>query len=278
MTTQQTSSPAPRRRIRRRVFELLELARPGDRASRITDIVILGLILANALAVVFTTVDSFQANHARALALFDTFSIVVFTVEYLLRLWASAELRPRSPAYRVRARYAVSWLAIVDLLAILPAFLPLLLPMDLRTLRLLRFFRLLRLLKIGRYSLAIQTFTAVLRVRREELTVSIIALFILLFITSTLMYFVEHPTQPDNYASIPAAMWWGVSALTTVGYGDIHPLTPLGKMLGAISSILGIGLFAIPAGILASGFSEVYALRRSAQDICPTCGKKMSDE
>jgi voltage-gated potassium channel len=278
MFPQQISSPAPRRRIRRRVFELLELARPGDRASRITDIVILGLILANAFAVVLSTVDSFQENHARALAIFDTISIAFFTVEYLLRLWSSAELNPKAPAYRVRARYAVSWLAIVDLLAIIPAFLPLLLPVDLRALRLLRFFRLLRLLKIGRYSLAIQTFSTVLRVRREELTVSILALFILLFITSTLMYFVENPAQPDLYTSIPAAMWWGVSALTTVGYGDIHPLTPLGKMLGALSSILGIGLFAVPAGILASGFSEVYSLRRSSQGICPTCGKKICDE
>ncbi|MBE0418284.1 MAG: ion transporter [Coriobacteriia bacterium] len=259
---------------RHRVYEILEVARPGDRASRAADLFIVWLIIANVAAVVLDTVASVHRSFGPALRVFEHVSVAIFTVEYALRLWSAAEAAPDKPPSVTRGRYALSWLAIIDLLAILPAYLPMLLPIDLRTLRLFRLFRLGRLLKVGRYSRAMRTFAAVLKAKKEELAVAIAAVLILLLITSSLMYYAEHDVQPEAFASIPAAMWWGAAALTTVGYGDVYPVTAPGKMLGVMSAVLGIGLFALPAGILASGFSDALAQRHAEDGECPMCGRR----
>jgi voltage-gated potassium channel len=260
---------------RRRVYELLEPARPGDRTSRATDLFVLGLILANVAAVVVGSVESVRQSYGSALVAFEYVSIAVFTVEYLLRLWSVAESNPERSPLRVRARYAVSWLAIVDLLAILPAFLPMLLPIDLRMLRLFRLFMLARILKVGRHSRAVRTSGFVLRDKREELVIAMVTVLVLLLVSSSLMYAAEKEAQPEAFSGIPAAMWWGAAALTTVGYGDVYPITALGKLLGVISAVLGIGMFALPAGILASGFSEALSRERSREGTCPTCGSNL---
>lgn len=260
--------------VRRRMHEILEIAKPGDRASRIADIAILALIVANVLAVVFDTVDSVHAAVGPQLFVFEVFSVVVFSVEYALRLWSAPEARPETAPAKARARWAVSWYGLIDLLAIVPFYIPMLIPIDLRVLRLFRLFRLARLFKMGRYSRAFRTFALVLRTKREELVIAVVAVLILLLITSSLMYFVENEAQPDVFTSIPAAMWWGAAALTTVGYGDVYPITALGKVLGVVSAILGIGLFALPAGILASGFTDALASTCSEDGLCPTCGQK----
>lgn len=260
--------------VRRRVHEILEIAQPGDRASRIADLTILVLIVANVVAVVFDTVDSVHAAIGPQLLAFEYFSVVVFSIEYVLRLWSAPEARPGTAPTKARARWAVSWFGLIDLFAILPFYLPMLIPIDLRVLRLFRLFRLARLFKMGRYSRAFRTFALVLRTKREELVIAVVAVLILLLITSSLMYFVENEAQPDVFTSIPAAMWWGAAALTTVGYGDVYPVTALGKVLGVISAILGIGLFALPAGILASGFTDALASTCGDDDVCPTCGKE----
>ncbi|MBE0417993.1 MAG: ion transporter [Coriobacteriia bacterium] len=260
--------------MRRRAYEILEVARPGDRSSRVADMFILGLIVANVAAVVLGTVESVLRSTGPLLDAFERVSVAIFTVEYVLRLWSAVERRLQERRLRTRVKYATSWLAVVDLLAILPAYLPVLLRIDLRTLRLIRLFRLSHLLKVGRYSRALRTFSVVLRAKREELAVAVLAVLILLLITSSLMYYAEHEVQPEAFASIPAAMWWGAAALTTVGYGDVYPVTAVGKVLGIISAVLGIGLFALPAGILASGFSDALASSCSEDGVCPTCGRE----
>jgi voltage-gated potassium channel len=259
---------------RQRVFEVLEIAGPGDHASRIADIAILALIVANVLAVVLDTVDAVNAAIGPQLLALEYFSVIVFSLEYVLRLWSAPEGRPGTAPVKARARWAVSWFGVIDLLAVLPFYLPMLIPIDLRVLRLFRLFRLGRLFKMGRYSRAFRTFALVLRTKREELVIAVVAVLVLLLITSSLMYFVENEAQPDVFTSIPAAMWWGAAALTTVGYGDVYPVTALGKVLGVISAILGIGLFALPAGILASGFTDALASTCSDDGLCPTCGQK----
>ena len=150
-----------------------------------------------------------------------------------------------------RIRYALKPLVIVDLLSILPFYLPLL-SVDLRILRILRIFRILRILKLERYFRAMSLIVRVFRKTMDELISSMIAIGILLIIVASLMYYIE----PETFHSIPEAMWLGIVTLSTVGYGDVYPQTALGKIVGSVLAILGIGLFVLPAGIIASGFIE----------------------
>ena len=263
------------KKLKRRTFEILELAQRGDAASRVFDLFIMALISLNVIAVILGTVEPLGTRYSRVFSTFELASVVVFTVEYLLRLWTCVlNERFRSPLTG-RVRYALSPLALIDLFAILPFYLPMLIPIDLRFLRALRLFRLLRLLKLGRYSDSLRTLAAVLRAKKEELAITAFVVLILLIIASSLMYFAEMEAQPEVFSSIPAAMWWGVATLTTVGYGDICPVTAVGKFFGAFIAILGIGMVALPAGILASGFAEEIQRRRAKRRICPHCGKQI---
>jgi voltage-gated potassium channel len=167
---------------------------------------------------------------------------------------------------------------IIDLIAILPFYLPLLLPFDLRVIRAFRLFRLLRVLKLSRYSESMRVLGNVILSKKEELFICIFTGLVLLIVSSSVMYFIESEAQPEKFSNIPEAMWWGVATLTTVGYGDIYPVTPLGRIIGAMVSILGIGMFALPAGILASGFAEEIRRthERDERDIvCPHCGMEI---
>ena len=168
-------------------------------------------------------------------------------------------------------------MALVDLLAVLPFYLPLLLPFDLRVLRILRLFRIFRLAKIGRYSESMKVLTKVMQNKREELLISLSTTAIMLVLISSLMYYVERDIQPEAFSSIPATMWWGIATMTTVGYGDVYPLTAVGRILGATVCLLGIGVFALPAGIIASGLSDAMRRRGKTRHVCPHCGKDFED-
>jgi voltage-gated potassium channel len=177
-----------------------------------------------------------------------------------------------------RLRYAVTPLALVDLAAIAP-FYPLFFlgvrGVDTAFIRALRLIRLMRLFKTTRYFQSFRILGRVLRAKKEQIVITVLIVVVLLVLLSSLMYFVERSAQPDKFSSIPAAMWWGVSALTTVGYGDIYPMTTTGKVVGAIISLLGIGLFAMPAGIVASGFAEELQARHRQTKKCPHCGREI---
>jgi voltage-gated potassium channel len=162
-------------------------------------------------------------------------------------------------------------MSLIDLAAILPFYLPMFLPVDLRFMRVLRLFRLFRIFKIGKFSHSMTVLIAILKSKKEDLIITLTAGIILLIFASSLMYFMEHPVQPEAFPDIPAAMWWGVITLTTVGYGDVYPVTTIGKFFGAIIAFLGVGMFALPAGILASGFSEIIKGERIKR--CPHCDK-----
>jgi voltage-gated potassium channel len=158
-------------------------------------------------------------------------------------------------------------------MAILPFYLPMIITLDLRFIRAVRLFRLVRIFKMGRYSESLRLLENVFKEKKEALLITIFMVFILLVIASSLMYFVENEAQPEVFSSILKAMWWGVATLTTVGYGDIYPVTLIGKILGGAIAILGIGMFALPAGILGSGFVEQIQRTRSKSRVCPHCGK-----
>ena len=258
--------------LKRRVFEILDV-RPEDRGfERALNVFLLTLIVANVAAVTLETVASIRAGFGPFFDAFETFSVAVFSVEYLLRLW-SCTADPRfSRPVAGRLRFATSFMPLVDLLAILPSLIPGGL-LDLRFMRILRLTRLARMFKVARYSQSLQRLGRVLRAKRGELAVTAAAGAILLVCASSLMYFAENEAQPEQFSSIPAAMWWGVETLTTVGYGDLFPVTPLGKLMGSAIAVVGIGLFALPAGSLASGFSD--ELRRPGARRCPHCGGEL---
>lgn len=257
--------------FQKRLYEIIETAKDGDKASKIFDISLVCLILANILAVVLSTVESIQTEYSGFLYGFELVSVILFSIEYILRVWtAILKKKYRSP-FTGRIKYITSPMAMIDLLAILPFYLPMLIPIDLRFLRALRLFRLLRLLKMGRYSNAMNIVGSILRRKKPELTITFVIILVLLIVTSSLMYYVENTAQPDKFGSIPETLWWSVCTLTSVGYGDAIPSTPLGKICGGFIALLGIGVFALPAGILASGFEEEMRRRGSTKLECPHC-------
>jgi voltage-gated potassium channel len=256
--------------LRGRAWELVDVAKPGDTASRRIDAFLLSLILLNVIAVIVETVPEVASRYATIFQFFEIFSVTVFIFEYVIRVWACVEDPRYAKPVTGRLRFLVQPMSIVDLLAILPALLSFGL-VDLRVLRGLRLFRLFRVAKATRYVAALLLFGTVLRTRREELILTTALMLVLLVFGASIMYFAESEAQPDKFSSIPASMWWAVATLTTVGYGDVFPVTPLGKVAAAIVAILGIGFFALPTAIIGSGFLEAIQQRREPK-CCPNCG------
>ncbi|MCR4428196.1 MAG: ion transporter [Caldiserica bacterium] len=265
------------KKVKERLFQIMEVADSRDIQSKIFQFFIIGLIFLNVIAVILETEKGYSEKYPALFKDFEIFSVAIFTIEYLLRLWVcTLDERYKGPV-KGRIRYALSPMALVDLIAILPFYLPMIIPFDLRFLRALRLFRFFRLLKIWRYSRALKVLGNVFREKKEELLVSVFSVIILLVLSSSLMYFVENEAQPETFSSIPRAMWWAVATLTTVGYGDMYPITPLGKLLGGIIALLGIGLFALPAGIIASGFAQEIRQEREEKIVCPHCGREIEE-
>ncbi|MEP6515471.1 ion transporter [Microcoleus vaginatus] len=250
-----------RKTIKTIIYEILETSDSSNLYSLADDVVITCLILINVAAFIASTSPRLSPEHTSLLANIEIVSSLVFTIEYILRLWVSTVDRRYSHPLWGRLKYALTPLSLIDLISILPFYFLLLFP-SLNFVNLIRVLRLLRLLKMSRYSESVRTLGAVLYAKKEELIATAFAVFILLIFASSIMYFVEYEAHPKAFGSIPDAMWWGVVTLTTVGYGDIYPITPLGKLLGAMLAFLGIGIFALPAGIIAGGFSEELQKRK----------------
>ena len=263
--------------MKQRVYEVLEVARPGDRVSRTFDILLAVLISLNVTGLVVGTVDSIFETAPRVFELLDTVSVGVFSVEYVLRVWCcTSDPRYSQPVWG-RLRFMVSPMMLVDLLAILPFYIVPLLQLEHLD---LRFFRVLRLAsrtaRLTRYSSGFQNLAAALTSRRQELATVVAVLLVLLVLASSMMFYLERGAQPDKFPHIPAAMWWSVITLTTVGYGDVAPVTGGGRVVAGLIAILGIGLFALPAGILGSGFLEQFERqRRTETRTCPHCGEEI---
>ncbi len=258
--------------IKERVFALLEVAHADDKSSKYFDIFILSLITINGVSMILETVIALGQQFQYFFWLIEAISVPIFTIEYVARIWAcTADPRHPHPFFG-RIRYALRPLTIIDLLAILPFYLTFL-KVDFRVIRVLRIFRILRLAKLTRYSTAIWTFYRVFMAKKDELAIALTTIGILLVLASTFIYYAEHTVQPDKFSSIPAAMYWGVMTITTVGYGDIVPITTVGKLLGSLTGLLGIAIFAIPAGILASGFAQEIKKRTEPFQKCPHCGE-----
>lgn len=243
--------------FRAQVYWCLE--RPDREAERprLLEIALILLITTNVTAVVLETVDTIYAVWQPAFDVFERISLTIFIIEYAARLWVV----PENPHNRSRRVWVVTPSAIIDLLAILPALLVLLFPIDLR---ILRTFRIVRLFKLTRYSPALGMLLSVFEEEAGAFFAGFFILIVMLVLAASGTWLVEHQVQPDAIGSIPAAMWWAVATLTTVSYGDVSPVTIAGKVFGAIITVLGIGMAALTAGVLASGLSDQLHRRRSS--------------
>ncbi len=248
--------------LRTRTAEVLEPDFSTDRTSRIVNIFLIVLISLNVLAITLESVNAILAAHRQLFRAFEVFSVAVFTIEYIARVWSSIDLgdaSDRSPVLG-RIKYMLSPLALIDLIAILPFYLSFYLAMDLRFLRGLR---LLRLFKLTRYSPALSALLDVIRKESGALLAAFVILFILLMMSAGGIYVLENEVQPETFGSIPGAMWWAIVTLTTLGYGDVVPVTTGGKVFGGLIGLLGIGMIALPAAIMASGFADnIHARER----------------
>ena len=263
--------------MKRRVFEVLEAGRPGDRVSQAVDVFITLLIAMNVVALILGTVDAVYEKAPQAFNLFEIASVVVFTVEYAARVWSCTEDPQYSGPLRGRLRFMASPLTLIDAAAILPFYLVTFAvsgSLDLRALRVLRL--VARAARLARYSTGIHTLVAAVGGRSQELLTTVGLLGVLLVLASSLIFFAENNAQPDKFSSIPHAMWWSIITLTTVGYGDVAPVTTAGRLIAGLIAVLGIALFALPAGILGSSFLEQIERRRSKEPrSCPHCGKEI---
>ena len=250
--------------IKQRVFEIISKSEDGDRASSVFDWSIMILI---ALSILSIILDSFQSIHNKyqsAFQVLETVTVVVFTVEYILRIWTADLLYPE--AKHPHLKYIFSFMAIIDLLAILPFYMPFF-SADLRFLRMMRLFRLfrlLRVLKLGRYFDALQIIVKVIKSSGPQLIMSVVLCFFVMLFSAIIMYEVENPVQPEQFPNVLASLWWAMCTLTTVGYGDVYPITSVGRFFASVISLVGIGIIAIPTGIIAAGFSQ--AISRDEKD------------
>lgn len=278
-------------RIKTRVFEIVSSAKEGDRTSFWFDMMIIFFIILSVGELILASIPGMLIRHFWGFITIEILTAVIFSIEYFLRMWSCTEDERYQKPITGRIRYALTPLVLIDLISILPYYLVFLIPganvAFLRTLRVFRFF------KIGRYSRSFRIMIKVLERNKESMLGTVFIIMVVLVIAASLMYQIEFAAQPEVFSSIPEAMWWGIVTIATIGYGDMVPITPMGKALGFVISLVGIGLFALPAGILASGFSEVIkeeheekmkqnpevsSNNSSEYEICPHCGREIRPE
>ena len=265
--------------FRKRLYLILSPDEKGGSIEKIFEFVLSATIILNILLIVLDSVPSIHVPYATVFSGFETFSLIFFTVEYIARVYSIVENPKYAQPIRGRLKYMRRPIAIVDLLAILPFYFRFM-TIDLRFLRIFRLMALFRMFKIARYLHALTIFHRVLRDRKEQLVLSFIFILFILIVISFIMFYVENAAQPDKFSSIPETMWWGIATLTTVGYGDVVPITSLGKFLGGVFAIAGVGLLALPAGILSSGFFEMLHYKNTElkpTKVCPHCGKELTE-
>lgn len=274
------------KKIKLRTYEILEVARPNDTASRVVDIFLMSLILINVSLIIADTFDLPLAAIKIANTI-EIVSVVIFTVEYLLRLWSADLKYPSLPPVLARLRFMVTFTAIIDLVSLLPSYISVI-SANFMVLRMLRVLRLLRAFKLNRYTHALRDIADVFKKKASQLISSMLVVAFLMLISAVLMYDAEHEAQPEVFENAFSGLWWAIVTVTTVGYGDVHPITVIGRIMGSIIAILGIALIAVPTGIITAGFSEQITHKAAEEaekskaeasedekKFCPYCGHKL---
>lgn len=268
--------------IKSRIFDILDKSEQNGFVEKIFDLFIIVLIIMNVIVVIIE--PSIKDLHVQQLMKrFELVSILIFSAEYLMRIWVADFEHPDKGKLVARLMFIISPIALIDLAAILPFYIPFLIPVDLRVLRILRVFRLFRILKINRYTDALSSLVKVIKAKGDQLISSLFVIIVLMIISSVIMFNVESVVQPDKFTDVFDAMWWAVATLTTVGYGDIYPVSVVGKIMSAFIAILGIGIVAIPTGIIASGFTELVNQKQTCHPFgerkyCPYCGHNLEHD
>ena len=266
-------------KTKHKVHILLHPELGESKADKAVNIFIITLIVLNVIAVMMETVHPLYENNRKLFDTFDLISVIIFSVEYVLRVWSCTHDPKYKGSVKGRIKYMLSPGALIDLLAFLPTYFHAFLNFDLRILRLLRFFRFFRLFRLTAYTKSAQMIFNVFRSRLNELFLSFIMVLFLIVIASCLLYFAEHNAQPDSFSSIPATIWWAVVTLTTTGYGDMSPITTLGKVLAGTIMLTGVALFALPAGIITVGFLEEFrSIKKYKNRNCPHCGMPLDEQ
>ena len=250
--------------LRYRFYQLLEMRDQASRFASLVNTFIMLLIVVNVVAVILESVSRYQLAFGPLFWYLEIFSIALFTLEYLARLWCSVENAAYGSGWRGRLRYMLTPMALIDLVAILPFYLSAFTSLDTRILRILRLFRVF---KLSRHFAVLGILGTVLRNEAKTLLSAIFVMLILVILSASGIYVVERNIQPDAFGSIPSAMWWATVTLTTVGYGDVVPMTVAGRLLGVFITVLGVGMAALPAGIIASGFTGELARRRESYEM-----------
>ena len=253
---------------------------PTEDGPKVVDTFIIMLIAFNVLSVIVQTEAAIDVEYQAFFQINETVSTLIFSIEYILRIWLSnLQVKFANPIFG-RLRYARSPMSLVDFIAIVPFFLQFI-EMDLRIARAIRLMRLIRILKMGRYAHAVSTLYAVVSRKKEELAITVFVSVMILILSASCMFFAENAAQPEAFSSIPSTMWWAVVTLTSVGYGDVSPITGIGKVVGALVCMIGVLVVALPTGILASGFMEVMKEQRGEKKgkafcFCPHCGEELA--
>ncbi len=254
-------------RIRKRMYEIVIEPPINDRIGNCFSLFILLLIACNVLVCILETEASFYELSPQFFSLFDFISVIIFSAEYILRLWSCTA----SPSYKHpifgRIRFALLPMSLVDLLAILPFYLHLLIPgIDLRFIRILRLFRIFRIFRSGHLASSFRMIKNVVTTKKDELIMSSMIMFFLVIISANIIYLVEHQEQNTLFTSVPQSMWWSIITITTIGYGDMYPITALGKIVGSITAFLGVCAFALPVAVIGAGFLEQVQEKKTKED------------
>jgi voltage-gated potassium channel len=263
---------------RHKIHILLHPELGESKADKIINIFIITLISLNVIAVMLETIEDLHKKYEVFFAWFDRISVYIFTIEYVLRVWSCTHDPKYRHSIKGRLRYMFTWGAFIDLLAFLPFYIHAFSGFDLRTLRILRLLRFFRLFRLTAYTRSAQMIFNVFKSRANELILSFVLTIFLIILASCILYFAEHlhPENKDKFTSIPATLWWAVVTLTTTGYGDMVPLTNVGKIFTGVIMLTGVAFFALPAGIITAGFlDEIKFIRKSKGHNCPHCGKPL---
>lgn len=251
---------------KKRIFDVIQIGYDGDWQSRTFDFVTMGLILLNLFIAIFETYD-ISASYRTVLDRFEIITVIYFTVEYGLRVWTAEYLYPSAQKGQAVWKYVTSFSGIIDVLSFLPYYLPIFFPAGVVAFRMFRIVRILRLFRVNAYSDALNVIVEVVKSKKDQIFSSVFIILVLMVASSLCMYSLEHEAQPEVFQNAFSGFWWSVSTLLTVGYGDIYPVTIAGRVFGIIIAFLGVGMVAIPTGILSAGFVEQYTRLKSLDDL-----------
>lgn len=268
--------------MKSKIYNILE--KEGSRANYIFEYLIVTLIILNVISIGIETIRDLNPAVLLILRIFEIVSIIIFSVEFILRIYIADLTHPASSRFASVMRFMFSFFGLIDLAAILPFYVPFIIRADMRFLRILRLIRFFRIFKLSRYNNTLHLIWDVIREKKSEFLMTFFISILLLVVSAFVMYYVEGPFQPGKFQNIFSALWWAVGTLTPLGYGGFEPVSTTGKVISALVAIIGIGLIALPTGILSAGFTEKISKGKNGKEknvtpgkVCPYCGKEIHD-